>query len=157
MQIGDTLPKFNLPTIPGQTLSSEDLSGNWSVVYFYPKDNTPGCTKEALAFSEHIEEFEKLGVKVIGVSKDSPKKHENFIQKHNLKIDLVSDEDGNLCESFGVWAEKKMYGKVYWGIIRSTFLFDPDQKLYQAWQKVKVPGHAETVLQAVSEAINSRK
>ena len=157
MQIGNTLPDFNLPTIPGQTLSSNDLAGQWSVVYFYPKDNTPGCTKEAIAFSEHIDAFSKLGVRIVGISKDSAKMHENFIRKHDLKIDLISDEEGELCEAFGVWVEKKMYGKVYWGIKRSTFLFDKENKLYHEWPNVKVTGHAEEVLEIVTAALDAGK
>ena len=126
MQIGDSLPTFNLPTIEGESLTSAELSGVWSVIYFYPKDNTPGCTNEAIDFSTRMEKFRKLGVRVIGVSKDSPKKHANFIEKHDLKVDLISDEDGELCEAFGVWVEKKNYGRTYMGIERSTFLFNPD-------------------------------
>lgn len=155
MQIGDSLPTFNLPTIEGESLTSAELSGVWSVIYFYPKDNTPGCTNEAIDFSTRMEKFRKLGVRVIGVSKDSPKKHANFIEKHDLKVDLISDEDGELCEAFGVWVEKKNYGRTYMGIERSTFLFNPDGKLVEVWRKVRVKDHAETVLNRSQEAINT--
>lgn len=153
MQIGDQIPRFSLPTLSDQSLSNDDLSGSWSVIYFYPKDNTPGCTKEAIAFSENIEEFKSLGARVIGVSADSPKKHENFINKHDLSVELISDEDKTLCEAFGVWVEKKLYGKVYMGIERATFLFDPTGTLKEVWRKVKVTGHAEDVLSALHKQI----
>lgn len=154
MQIGDSLPQFNLPTIDGQSLSTSDLIGHWSVVYFYPKDNTPGCTTEAKDFSERIDAFAASGAKVVGVSKDSPKKHANFIAKHDLKVDLIADEEGFLCEAFGVWVEKQNYGRTYMGIERATFLFNPEGKLVKLWRKVRVTNHAENVLKALEDAIN---
>lgn len=155
MQIGDSLPHFNLPTFNDEFLASADLSGQWSVIYFYPKDNTPGCTTEAKDFSERIEAFKKLGARVMGVSKDSPKKHANFIEKQELKVELISDESGELCEAFGVWVEKQNYGRTYMGIERSTFLFNPEGELKALWRKVRVKNHAENVLKTLEEAINS--
>jgi len=154
MQIGDALPHFKLPTPDGEILSDTDLSNQWSVIYFYPKDNTPGCTKEAIAFSEQMDAFRKLGARVIGVSRDSPRKHTNFIDKHDLKVELISDEDGELCEAFGVWVEKQMYGKTYWGIERSTFLFGPENVCREVWRKVKVSGHVEEVIEKLSDCVN---
>ena len=116
------------------------------VVYFYPKDDTSGCTREAQDFTALAGDFAGAGVRVIGISKDSPAKHRKFSEKHALAVELVSDEDGTACEAFGVWGEKKLYGKTYMGIERATFLFDRDGKLAQSWRKVKVPGHAEAVL-----------
>lgn len=118
------------------------------VVYFYPKDNTPGCTKEAIGFTELAGDFAKAGVRILGISKDSPRKHNNFIAKHDLKVDLATDADDSVCEAFGVWVKKKMYGREYMGIQRATFLIDADGKVAKAWPKVKVAGHAEDVLAA---------
>lgn len=155
MQIGDTLPKFKLPTHNGQYVSDEDLLGSWSVIYFYPKDNTPGCTKEAIGFSEHLDEFSKLNTRIIGISRDSAKSHASFIEKHNLKITLLSDEDGAVCDSFGSWVEKNMYGRKYMGIDRSTFLIDSKGLLVEKWNKVRVPGHVEKVLERL-KAVQSQ-
>ncbi|MEM8696250.1 MAG: thioredoxin-dependent thiol peroxidase [Pseudomonadota bacterium] len=119
------------------------------VVYFYPKDDTPGCTKEAIAFTDLAGEFEKAGAKIIGVSKDPPAKHVKFAAKHDLKVDLATDADGSVTEAFGVWVEKNMYGRKYMGIQRATFLIDGDGKVAKVWPKVKVAGHAEAVLEAV--------
>ncbi|WP_022695589.1 thioredoxin-dependent thiol peroxidase [Ponticaulis koreensis] len=154
MQIGDKIPSFTLPTPDGGTVSSDDLKGGWTVIYFYPKDNTPGCTTEAKDFSAEIEAFQALGARVIGISADSPKKHANFIAKQELKVGLLSDEDTSVCEAFGVWVEKKMYGKTYMGILRSTFIVAPDLKVAHEWKKVKVKEHASDVLSTLKEAIN---
>ena len=153
MKIGDPMPSFDLPSTSGGNCSDSDLSGQWSVIYFYPKDNTPGCTKEALQFSEYAEDFKKLTARVVGVSKDSLRKHENFRAKHELTVELISDENGELCEAFGVWVEKQMYGKTYMGIQRSTFLFNPDGKLLFSWPKVKLATHAEDVLNELKQSI----
>ena len=128
-----------------------DFSGQHLVLYFYPKDDTPGCTKEAIAFTEHLSTFKKAGAEIIGVSKDTVAKHEKFITKHELKVTLASDEDGKVCEAYGVWVEKNMYGKKYMGIQRATFLIGPDGKIKKIWSKVKVAGHAEDVLSAISD------
>lgn len=148
LAIGDTAPSFDLESDGGGRVSLETLKGNPVVVYFYPKDNTPGCTKEAIAFSELIEDFNKLGITIIGVSPDSAKKHDNFIAKHNLAVRLGADTDTATAEAYGVWVEKSMYGKKYMGVERATFLVDKSGKIAQIWRKVKVPGHAEAVLEA---------
>ncbi|MBY8975788.1 thioredoxin-dependent thiol peroxidase [Rhodobacteraceae bacterium NNCM2] len=148
-EIGKQAPGFTLPANGGQTISLSDYAGKPVVLYFYPKDDTPGCTKEAIGFTEMVEEFAAAGAVVIGASKDPVAKHDKFIAKHDLKIALVSDEDGDLCESYGVWVEKNMYGKKYMGIERSTFVIDGEGVLAKEWRKVKVPGHVESVLEFV--------
>jgi thioredoxin-dependent peroxiredoxin len=126
-----------------------DFRGKKLVVYFYPKDDTPGCTKEAQGFSALMPDFEKAGAAVLGISKDSVKSHEKFASKYGLSVILGADSDGSVCEAFGVWVEKSMYGKQYMGIERATFLIDESGKIAQIWRKVKVPGHAESVLEVV--------
>lgn len=147
MQQGDAIPAVTVTTANDAPLALGDLSGPL-VVYFYPKDDTSGCTREAQDFTALAGEFAAAGVRLIGISKDSPAKHRKFAEKHALLVELASDEDGAACEAFGVWGEKKLYGKIYMGIERATFLFDRDGKLAQSWRKVKVPGHAEAVLEA---------
>lgn len=146
---GDIAPAFSAPRDGGDTVSLSDLKGKPVVLYFYPKDDTSGCTKEAIGFTEALDQFDAAGAVILGVSKDSVKKHDKFIAKHDLKIALLSDEDGDLCERYGVWVEKKMYGKTYMGIERATFLIDAEGKIAQVWRKVKVPGHVDAVLEAV--------
>jgi peroxiredoxin Q/BCP len=119
------------------------------VLYFYPKDDTSGCTAEAISFTEHLAAFEAVGASIVGVSKDPVKKHDKFKEKHNLGVILGSDEESDVCERYGVWAEKSMYGKKYMGIERSTFVIGPDGAITHAWRGVKVPGHVEAVLAAV--------
>ena len=119
------------------------------MLYFYPKDDTPGCTKEAIAFTANAAKFDKAGAVIVGVSKDSVAKHEKFKKKHDLSVTLGADEDGEVCEAYGVWVEKSMYGRKYMGIERSTFVIDGKGVIREAWRKVKVPGHAEDVLKAV--------
>jgi len=148
LQEGDTAPNFTLPTDGGGSVTLADLKGSPVVVYFYPKDNTPGCTTEAKDFRDLMGEFDKIGAKVIGISKDSVKKHDNFKQKQGLNFALASDEGSDVCEQFGAWGVKKMYGKEFEGIIRSTYLIGPDGKIAKAWPKVKVTGHAQEVLDA---------
>jgi peroxiredoxin Q/BCP len=152
---GDPVPSFDLPLDPGGRVSSESLRGRPFVLYFYPKDDTSGCTKEALAFSQHHDAFRALGVEVIGVSRDPLSTHAKFRAKHGLTVPLASDEDGKACEAFGVWVEKSMYGKTYMGIDRSTFLVGPDGRIARVWRKVKVPGHAEEVLEAAKALVAS--
>ncbi len=147
MQQGDAIPAVTVTTANDETLALGDLAGPL-VVYFYPKDDTSGCTREAQDFTALAGDFAGACVRVIGISKDSPAKHRKFSEKHALAVELVSDEDGAACEAFGVWGEKKLYGKTYMGIERATFLFDRDGRLAQSWRKVKVPGHAEAVLEA---------
>jgi peroxiredoxin Q/BCP len=149
VDVGDKAPNFSLPADGGETLSMKDFKGKPLVLYFYPKDDTSGCTKEAIQFTEAIDAFADAGAAVVGVSKDSAAKHDKFIAKHGLKVRLLADEDGALCEAFGVWVEKSMYGRKYMGIERATFLIDAKGKIAQVWRKVKVPGHAEAVLDAV--------
>ena len=149
---GDPVPAFDLPTL-GDRVSDSTLAGRAYVVYFYPKDDTPGCTKEAISFTEHGSAFDALGVTVIGVSKDSLAKHEKFRDKHELGVVLASDEDGAACEAFGVWVEKSMYGRKYMGIERSTFLVDPTGRIAETWRKVKVTGHVEAVLTTARERL----
>lgn len=148
-QIGSTAPDFTLPRDGGGEITLSGLRPKTVVLYFYPKDDTPGCTKEAIAFSGLAAEFEAAGVVVVGVSKDSAAKHDKFIAKHGLGVILASDEASDVCERYGVWVEKSMYGKTYHGIERSTFLIDGAGMIRATWPKVKVPGHAEEVLAAV--------
>ena len=151
LKIGDLAPDFAAPRDGGGTIFLADHAGKPVVLYFYPKDDTPGCTKEAIGFTEAAADFAALGATVIGVSKDSVKKHDKFVAKYNLEIMLISDEDGNVCENFGVWVAKSMYGKTYMGIERATYLIGVDGKIAQIWRKVKVPGHVEAVLTALRE------
>lgn len=146
---GTEAPSFTLPREDGTSVTLSDLRGQKVVLYFYPKDNTPGCTTEALDFTALKDEFAATGATVMGISKDSVKKHENFCKKHALGIPLLSDEAGTTCEDYGVWGEKKMYGKTFMGITRTTYLIDEEGKVSKAWPKVKVKGHAAEVLEAL--------
>ena len=146
---GQTAPDFALPRDGGGTVALNDLLPKAVVLYFYPKDDTPGCTTEALDFTRLKDAFEAAGAVVVGISKDSVAKHDKFIAKYDLDVILVSDEHGDVCERYGTWAEKSMYGKTYMGIERSTFLIDGAGKVVREWRKVKVPGHVEEVLDAV--------
>ena len=145
---GQTAPDFTLPRDGGGEMGPSDLAGKKVVLFFYPRDDTSGCTKEAVGFSHHAAEFEKAGAVVIGVSKDGIKSHDKFRDKHDLGVILASDAEGDVCERYGVWQEKSMYGKKYMGIDRSTFLIGPDGRILQVWRKVKVPGHVDEVLSA---------
>jgi thioredoxin-dependent peroxiredoxin len=145
---GDRAPAFKLATDGGGSISSAGLKGNPYVVYFYPKDDTSGCTAEAIDFSKKINKFQELGVPVIGVSKDSVASHERFRTKHKLKVALGSDPETTLAEAYGVWVEKSMYGRKYMGMERATFLVDAKGVIREIWRKVKVVGHAEAVLAA---------
>ncbi len=147
--ISDKAPDFTLPLGGGGEIQLTALAGAPVVLFFYPRDDTPGCTNEAIAFTSLLPEFEAAGAKVVGISKDSVAKHEKFAGKHDLKVMLASDEHGTTCEDYGVWTEKKMYGKTFLGIERSTFLIGADGRIARVWPKVKVPGHAEEVLEAV--------
>lgn len=151
IETGKVAPDFTAPTDGGGKLNLKSLRGKAVVLYFYPKDDTPGCTKEAIAFTEQIKAFEKAGATIIGVSKDTVAKHDKFRDKHGLKVTLVSDEDGKICEKYGVWVEKNMYGRKYMGIERATFLIDAKGKVRNIWRKVKVAGHSDAVLEAVKE------
>ena len=149
LTIGDAAPDFTLPTDGECEVTLSQFKGEKVVIYFYPKDDTPGCTKESCAFRDHKQDFESLGVQIIGISKDSVKKHDKFKAKYDLNFPLASDENSDVCERFGVWVEKSMYGKTYMGIERATFLIDEDGKIAQIWRKVKVPGHVEAVREAI--------
>ncbi len=151
LAIGDEAPKFNLPANGNVTLSSDKFSGKTIVLYFYPKDDTSGCTSQAQQFSEHISEFNKVNAVVIGVSKDSVKSHDKFIAKYDLKLPLLSDEELVLANAYGVWVEKSMYGRKYMGMDRSTFLIDKSGKITRIWRKVKIPGHISEVLEAAKQ------
>ncbi|PRX31891.1 peroxiredoxin Q/BCP [Meinhardsimonia xiamenensis] len=149
---GKIAPDFALPGAGGGEVKLSDFRGRKMVLYFYPKDDTPGCTTEALDFTGLLPEFEKAGAVVIGISKDPVSKHEKFRDKHGLKVILASDAEGDVCERYGVWGEKTMYGRKFKGITRSTFLIGPDGRILREWRNVKVKGHAEEVLKAVREA-----
>ena len=145
---GSPAPDFTLPTATGTEISLSSLKGKPVVVYFYPKDDTSGCTKEAIGFSCLKPDFDAIGATVIGISPDDAKSHDKFKTKHELSVVLAADEERRAIEAFGVWVEKSMYGRAYMGVDRSTFLIDRDGKVAKAWRKVKVPGHAEEVLAA---------
>ena len=145
---GSKAPAFKLPTDGGGEVSLADYKGKTLVLYFYPKDDTSSCTKEAIDFSAKAAALKKAGVEVLGVSKDSVKSHDRFKEKHDLKIALGSDETGKTVEAYGVWVEKSMYGKTYMGVERATFLIDGAGVIRKIWNKVRVPGHVEEVLAA---------
>ena len=146
--VGKKAPDFTAPTDGGDKLKLSDLRGKPVVLYFYPKDDTPGCTKEACGFRDAQPDFKKLKAQVIGVSKDSVARHDKFKAKYDLNFALGSDEDGTVCEAYGTWVEKSMYGRKYMGIERATFLIDGKGVVRRVWRKVKVPGHVEEVLAA---------
>ena len=148
-QIGELAPDFTLPRDGGDTVTLSTLQPSKVVLYFYPKDDTPGCTKQAIEFTEQLQAFKEAGCEVIGVSKDTAAKHDKLRDKHSLGVILASDAEGDVCEQYGVWKEKSMYGKTFMGIERSTFLIGSDGKILQEWRKVRVPGHVEAVLEAV--------
>jgi len=142
---GDKAPDFTLKNADDQEVSLADLKGRWAVLYFYPKDNTSGCTKEACGFTEALPMFANLDAAIYGISPDSTKSHRNFREKYDLKVGLLSDPDKEMIQAYGAWGEKKNYGKVYMGLIRSTFLIDPDGIVQEVWSKVRVAGHVEKV------------
>lgn len=146
---GDAAPGFTLPRDGGQSITLANLAPRQVVLYFYPRDDTPGCTTEALDFTRLGPEFEAAGAVVVGISKDSVTAHEKFCRKHALGVILASDESGDTCERYGVWVEKTMYGRSFMGIERTTFLVDGDGRIARIWRKVAVAGHAEEVLAAV--------
>ena len=144
-------PEFCLPNQDETEICLRDLSGKWIVLYFYPKDNTPGCTTEACDFTNEVEEFEDLDAVILGVSPDSAKKHRNFIEKKDLKITLLSDEDKKVLRDYNAWGLKKMYGREYEGVIRSTFIINPEGEIVAEWKNVKVKGHIEKVKEKLKE------
>jgi peroxiredoxin Q/BCP len=147
--IGEKVPNFKLPRDGGGEVSLTDFAGKYVVLYFYPRDNTPGCTTESKEFSARQADFEASNAVILGASKDSVASHDKFVAKQSLTIPILSDENCDLCETFGVWTEKSMYGKKFMGIVRSTFLIDPNGILVAEWRKVKVPGHVSEVLETV--------
>ena len=147
---GDPAPPFDLPAAGGGRVSLGSLKGKRVVLYFYPKDDTPGCTLEALNFTEKTKAFAAANTIVVGVSRDSVAKHDKFAAKHGLKVQLGADEEGHVTEAYGVWGEKTLYGRKFMGIERATFLIDPKGKVAHVWRKVRVPGHVEDVLKVVN-------
>jgi peroxiredoxin Q/BCP len=148
LTVGDIVPNIKLASSKGGEVSLTDLKGKKIVLYFYPKDDTPGCTTQACAFRDYKKDYEDLNAVIIGVSKDPLSKHDKFIEKYGLPFELLSDEEHKLAEAFGAWDEKSLYGKLFMGMIRSTFLIDEDGKIVKEWRKVKVAGHVEEVLEA---------
>jgi len=151
IEVGKTAPDFALPDEKGELHRLSDYRGRWLVLYFYPKDNTPGCSTEAREFNELLGEFTKEGAVVIGVSKDPPKSHARFKEKLGLNFTLLSDEDTEVLRAYGAWGKKKLYGKEYEGTIRSTVLIDPEGRVAAVWPKVRVKGHAAAVLEKLRE------
>lgn len=151
LQIGDTAPDFTLQNQSEEEVSLKDYVGSWLVLYFYPKDNTPGCSLEAKDFTCLVDAFSECGAVVIGVSKDSIKSHNNFIEKHDLGIELLSDPEHEVMEKYGVWQMKNLYGREFMGVVRSTFLISPEGEIAHVWYKVKAKGHAEKVLETLKE------
>jgi len=150
LDVGDKAPAFTLPTDGGGEVSLKDFRGKTVVLYFYPKDDTSGCTAEACAFRDALPDFSKVKAQVLGISRDPVKSHDKFKAKYDLTFPLLSDEDGKVCEAYGVWVEKSMYGRKYMGIERSTFVIDGKGVIRNVWRKVKVPGHAEAMLEAAA-------
>lgn len=148
LNIGDAAPDFELPATNGEFLSLKSLRGKWVVLYFYPKDNTPGCTKEACDFRDRQASAKKKDAVVVGISKDSLKSHQNFISKFGLNFLLLADEEGKICEAYGAFKKKSIFGKSFLGILRSTFLIDPQGEIAKIWRPVKVEGHAQEVLKS---------
>jgi thioredoxin-dependent peroxiredoxin len=148
LKVGDKAPDFTLPTDGGGSISLKELKGKTVVLYFYPRDDTPGCTAEACAFRDSLRDFSKVEAEVVGISRDSVASHDKFKKKFKLPFPLASDEDGNVTEAYGVWVEKSMYGKKYMGIERATFLIDGKGVILDIWRKVKVDGHTDEVLKA---------
>ena len=156
VQIGDQAPDFTLPTDGNGEITLSAFRGQKVILYFYPKDDTPGCTAESCAFRDALPAFESLGTQIIGISKCSVKKHNAFKEKYDLNFPLASDENADTCERYGTWIEKSMYGRKYMGVERSTFLIDAKGRISDIWRKVKVPGHAEKVLDAVKALANNK-
>ncbi len=155
LEIGNVVENFCLPNQDEEEICFRDIKGRWIVLYFYPKDNTPGCTTEACDFTDNLENFDELSSIILGVSPDSPKKHRNFINKKNLKITLLADEDKELAKQFGIWRPKKLFGREYLGVVRSTFIINPNGVVAYKWEKVKVKGHVEEVKEKLKELQNS--
>jgi len=151
LPINEKAPDFAIPDQDGGEARLSDYAGKWLVLYFYPKDNTSGCTTEALGFTAALDDFTSLGADIVGVSPDSPASHCRFIDKHGLKFRLLSDTDQQMLKDYGVWRLKKMYGKEYYGVVRSTYIIDPESRIRAGWEKVRVKGHVETVLETLRQ------
>jgi peroxiredoxin Q/BCP len=151
LEVGDVVSDFCLPNQDEEEICFRDIKGRWIVLYFYPKDNTPGCTTEACDFTAALPDFTGMEAMILGVSPDSPKKHRNFIEKKELKITLLADEEKELCQSFGIWQLKKFMGREYMGVVRSTFIISPEGKIAHTWTKVKVKNHVEEVKAKLAE------
>ncbi len=151
---GSIAPDFCLPSDDGNEYCLKDFKGKWVVLYFYPKDNTSGCTREAVDFTSRLNDFMKLGAVVIGVSPDSIESHKKFRMKHSLKVILLSDVEHKVLEKYGVWGKKKRYGREYYGVIRSTFLIDPQGIVRKVWRNVRVAGHVDEVLKSLEDLIS---
>ncbi|PWR71998.1 peroxiredoxin [Methanospirillum lacunae] len=154
---GDKAPEFALPDQNGKIRSHADFRGSWIILYFYPKDNTSACTAEALAFSAVYEELSEIGVPVVGISPDTVESHQKFVEKHDLHLILLADPSHNTIEAYGAWTLKKMYGREYMGVERSTFLINPNGIIEDFWHKVKVKGHVETVSSRLRELMADEK
>jgi peroxiredoxin Q/BCP len=153
LKVGDDAPGFCLPDKDNREVCLKEFKGKHVILYFYPKDNTPGCTTEAIGFTNILPEFQKLDAIVIGISPDSPESHTKFAEKKSLKLTLLSDEDKKVLSAYGAWGKKKFRGKEYLGVIRSTFLIDPDGKIAHIWPKVSVKGHPEEVKKLLIELV----
>jgi peroxiredoxin Q/BCP len=151
---GENAPELGLSDQAGEEVKLNEFQGKWIVLYFYPKDNTSGCTLEANDFTSALSDFEKMNVQIIGVSPDSIKSHQNFISKHDLGIRLLSDPEHKVLEKYGAWQKKKLYGREFMGVVRSTFLIDPDGKIVHMWPRVKVKGHVDDVKEKIIEMQN---
>ena len=151
LEQGKKAPAFTAPTQGDGKFAMKDAAGSWLVLYFYPKDNTSGCTAQACDFRDNMKRLAKADVQVVGVSPDSPKSHDNFTSKHDLNFTLVSDVDKKVCEKYDVWKEKSMYGRKYMGVVRSTYLINPKGKIVAVWEKVKVKGHVDAVIAELEE------
>jgi peroxiredoxin Q/BCP len=151
LEVGTKAPEFCRPNQDETEICLRDLSGKWVVLYFYPKDNTPGCSTQACDFTASKDDFSELDAVILGVSPDSPKKHTSFIEKKKLSIMLLADEDKSLCEDYGVWQLKKFMGREYMGVVRSTFIISPEGEIMAAWEKVKVKGHIDAVKEKLKE------
>lgn len=154
LDVGDEAPDFCLSDMDGNETCLSGLKGNFAVIYFYPKDMTSGCTKEAHDFTEQLDKFNSVNVPVIGISPDSPDRHRKFIEKNELKITLLSDEGHEILEKYGAWKKKKMYGKGFLGVVRTTFIIDPKGDIAASWHKVKVSGHVDEVISKLFEIMD---
>lgn len=153
INVGDKIPEFSLNNEEGNEINSNDFLGKWVVLYFYPRDNTPGCTKEAVDFTKYIDEFKNLNCEVVGISPDNEKKHHNFKQKNDLQVILLADPEHQVLEQFGVWQLKKSYGRENWGVVRTTLLVDPKGIIKKIWENVRVKDHVSTVLKSLKELL----